>query len=102
MADPDVQGRNPLDRAFLQCNVLNMCPKRIIDAPESVTRDSIAKAAARQFAKNGIDETTMRDIVRDAGISLGTINYHFGSQLGLAYAVSEGVQGKACEEGNVA
>src|SRR6202041_2236071 len=92
---PDVRvadlrsGLEALDGASLRCNVLNMCSKRIIDAPDSATRDSIAKAAARQFAKHGIDETTMRDIVRDAGISLGTINYHFGSKLGLAYEVFE-------------
>jgi AcrR family transcriptional regulator len=92
----------PLDGAFLRCNVLNMCSKRVIDAPESVTRDSIAKAAARQFAKRGIDETTMRDIVQDAGISLGTINYHFGSKLGLAYEVFERVAWAACEERNAA
>lgn len=83
-------------------HVLNMCSKRIIDAPESATRASIAKAAARQFAKHGIDETTMRDIVRDAGISLGTINYHFGSKLGLAYEVFERVAWQACEERNAA
>jgi AcrR family transcriptional regulator len=41
----------------------------------------------------------MRDIVRDAGISLGTINYHFGSKLGLAYDVFERVAWQACEEG---
>jgi AcrR family transcriptional regulator len=87
---------------FFNAHVLNMRSKRIIDAPDSVTRDSIAKAAARQFAKRGIDATTMRDIVRDAGISLGTINYHFGSKLGLAYEVFERVAWEACEERNAA
>jgi AcrR family transcriptional regulator len=81
---------------------MNMCSKRIIDAPNSATRDSITQAAVRQFAKNGIDETTMRDIVRDAGISLGTINYHFGSKLGLAYDVFERVAWQACDERNAA
>src|SRR6202161_1767281 len=79
-----------------------MCSKRIIDAPDSATRDSIAKAGARQFTTHGIDETTMRDIVRDAGISLGTINYHFGSKLGLAYDVFERVAWQACDERNLA
>ena len=92
----------PLTEEALQCTVLNMCSKRIIDAPDSVTRDSITKAAALRFAKHGIDETTMRDIVRDAGISLGTINYHFGSKLGLAYEVFERVAWEACEERNAA
>jgi AcrR family transcriptional regulator len=91
-----------LTTASRPCIVLNMCSKRIIDAPDSVTRDSIAKAAALRFAKHGIDETTMRDIVRDAGISLGTINYHFGSKLGLAYEVFERVAWEACEERNAA
>ena len=49
-----------------------MCSKRVIGARDSVTRGSIAKAAAKQFAKHGIVETTMRDIVQEAGISLGT------------------------------
>jgi len=79
-----------------------MRSKRIIDAPDSVTRDSIARAATRQFAKHGIADTTMRDIVQEAGISLGTINYHFGSKLGLAYEVFERVVWEACEERNAA
>lgn len=79
-----------------------MCSKRIIDAPDSVTRDAITKAAARQFAKHGIVDTTIRDIVREAGISLGTINYHFGSKLGLAHEVYERVVWEACEERNAA
>jgi len=79
-----------------------MCSKRIIGAADSVTRDSIAKAASRQFSRHGVDETTMLDIVRDAGISLGTINYHFGSKLGLAYEVFEKAALEACEERNAA
>jgi AcrR family transcriptional regulator len=78
-----------------------MCSKRIIDAPDSIARDSITRAAVRQFAKNGVD-TTMRDIVEEAGISLGAINYHFGSKLGLAYEVYESVAWDACEQRRIA
>ena len=81
--------------------VLNMCSKRIVDAPDSVARETITQAAVRQFAKNGVD-TTMRDIVQEAGISLGAINYHFGSKLGLAYEVYEDVAWRACEQRRIA
>ena len=78
-----------------------MCSKRMIDAPDSDARDAITRAAVRQFAKNGV-ETTMRDIVEEAGISLGAINYHFGSKLGLAYEVYEDVAWRACEQRRLA
>src|ERR1700731_1127602 len=44
----------------------------------------------------------MRDIVRDAGIGFGTINYHFESKLGLANEVFERVAWEACEERSAA
>lgn len=70
-------------------SALNMRSKRVVNASSSATRDAISRAAARRFAEHGIEQTTIRQIVLDAGISLGTINFHFGSKEGLAVEVFE-------------
>jgi AcrR family transcriptional regulator len=81
----------------MQFTGLNMRSKRVINAPPSATRDAIAAAAAKRFARSGVEHTTMRQIVQDAGISLGTINFHFGSKLGLAHEVFERLAREVCE-----
>jgi AcrR family transcriptional regulator len=77
--------------------VLNMRSKRVINARDSETRTAIVRAAIQRFAKHGIEQTTLRQIVKDAGIGLGSVNFHFGSKLGLAHEILEDVASKACE-----
>jgi len=56
-----------------------MCSKRVFNAKPNPTRDAIAESALRLFAEQGVENTTMRQIV-DAGPfeSLGAKNLHGG------------------------
>ncbi len=47
----------------------------------------IARAAARLFASQGYDATSVREIVAAAGVTKPTLYYHFGSKAGLANAL---------------
>lgn len=47
----------------------------------------IARIAARLFATQGYDATSVRTIVEAAGVTKPTLYYHFGSKEGLAQAV---------------
>ena len=49
-------------------------------------RARIREAAIRLFAEQGVEETAIRDIARDAGVSGGLIRHHFGSKDGLRVA----------------
>lgn len=44
------------------------------------TKKSISKAASELFAANGYAGTSMRQIAKEAGVSLASINYHFRSK----------------------
>jgi AcrR family transcriptional regulator len=48
---------------------------------------ALLDAAERLFSKNGIEGTSIRDIVKEAGTNLGAINYHFGTKDRLALEV---------------
>ena len=74
-----------------------MRSKRVINSPPNPTRDAIAEAAARLFAEHGVEKTSVRQIVEHAGISLGTVNFHFGSKLGLVHEVFERLAREVCE-----
>ncbi len=47
----------------------------------------IARAAARLFAEQGYDATSVREIVEAAGVTKPTLYYHFGSKQGLGEAL---------------
>jgi len=57
--------------------------------PEShlATRVALLDAAERLFSQNGIEGTSIRDIVKEAGTNVGAINYHFGTKDRLALEV---------------
>jgi AcrR family transcriptional regulator len=74
-----------------------MRSKRVINSPPNPTRDAIVVAAARLFAQHGVEGTSVRQIVESAGISLGTVNFHFGSKLGLVHEVFEALAREVCE-----
>jgi len=75
---------------------------RLSDDPafEDLTaRARIREAAIRLFAEQGVEETAILDIAKDAGVSGGLIRHHFGSKDGLrvacdAYVFSELVRFK--------
>jgi AcrR family transcriptional regulator len=51
------------------------------------TRVALLDAGERLFSQNGIEGTSVRDIVKEAGTNLGAINYHFGTKERLALEV---------------
>lgn len=53
----------------------------------SATRDTILDAAEQLFARQGHDNTSMRQITTAAQVNLSAVNYHFGSKDGLVQAV---------------
>jgi AcrR family transcriptional regulator len=51
------------------------------------TRLAILDAAERLFSLNGVEGTSVRDIIKEADVNLGAINYHFGTKDRLALEV---------------
>jgi TetR/AcrR family transcriptional repressor of bet genes len=43
-------------------------------------REQLIKATIKSVAKRGLGETTMADVTREAGLSLGIVNLHFQSK----------------------
>ncbi len=56
-------------------------------AEASAVARHIARVAARLFASQGFDATSVRTIVEEAGVTKPTLYYHFGSKEGLAQAL---------------
>ena len=50
-------------------------------------RASVLLAARRALAREELDRLTMRIIAREAGVSLGTVTYHFKSKQELLATV---------------
>src|SRR5262245_7751368 len=70
---------------------------RVINSPPNPTSSAIAEADARLFARHGVARTSVRQIVEHAGISLGAVNFHFGSKLGLVHEVFERLAREVCD-----
>ncbi|MEI9895039.1 MAG: TetR/AcrR family transcriptional regulator [Chthoniobacter sp.] len=51
------------------------------------TRAALLDAGERLFSQNGIEGTSVREIIKAAGANLGAINYHFGTKDRLALEV---------------
>lgn len=47
------------------------------------TKEKIAATAQKLFGEKGFHGTSVREISREAGVSLSMINYHYGSKEGL-------------------
>jgi AcrR family transcriptional regulator len=54
---------------------------------QAKTRTHILVVAERLFSESGFDVVSIRDITAKARVSLGAINYHFGTKLGLIAAI---------------
>lgn len=51
------------------------------------TQTKILNAAEAQFARDGFEQTSLRQITQTAGVNLASVNYHFGSKKALIQAV---------------
>ncbi|MGM0480562.1 MAG: TetR/AcrR family transcriptional regulator [Pseudomonadota bacterium] len=51
------------------------------------TQTKILNAAEAQFARDGFEQTSLRQITQEAGVNLASVNYHFGSKKALIQAV---------------
>lgn len=51
-------------------------------------RDRLIQSALILFGQQGIDNTTLREVVAHAGVSLGLVRTHFGSKQGLQEATN--------------
>ena len=54
---------------------------------ELSAKERLLQAAIRLFAKKGYSATGLREIVREAGVSVAMVNYHFGSKQALLEAI---------------
>lgn len=61
------------------------------DAPgeEPATKQAVYDAAVRLFARNGFAATGMRELSREAGVNLATVNYFYGSKKELLKVIIE-------------
>lgn len=64
-------------------------PRTKKDAQSQATRERLVAAATTLFAEQGFRSTTVQAIGERAGISRGSIFWHFGSKEGLLWAVVE-------------
>lgn len=55
----------------------------------TATKERILDVAERLFADFGYNATSLRDITREAGVNLASVNYHFGSKEALLTALLE-------------
>jgi len=58
------------------------------------TRRTLLERARRLFQQHGVDATTMRDIAKAAGLSLGAAYYYFPSKEALVFAFYEDHQAR--------
>lgn len=66
---------------------------RVSEAHLEARRGQILAAARACFARNGFHSTTMQDVVREAGLSVGAVYRYFPSKNELIRAIAEGAIG---------
>lgn len=59
------------------------------DDKTPATKQAVYDTAVRLFARNGFAATGMRELSREAGVNLATVNYFYGSKKGLLKAILE-------------
>src|SRR6516164_6387061 len=55
----------------------------------AAAEEALLDAAARLFARHGVDATSLADIAREAGYSRGIVNFNFGSRAALVARLAE-------------
>ncbi|GAA4639576.1 TetR/AcrR family transcriptional regulator [Actinoallomurus vinaceus] len=60
-----------------------------MDPRRQRTAEALLRAAEEIFSKRGVEEVTVEEIARKAGVAVGSIYNHFGSKSGLHAAVIE-------------
>src|ERR1700751_341548 len=58
------------------------------------TRSHLIAIATRMFAERGYEDTSIEAVLREAGVSRGSLYHHFASQEALFEAVAEDGEGK--------
>lgn len=86
--DPSVA---PLAKRFYYLNMFN---SEGAQTKGERTRELIRQTALRSFRERGYDETTVRLIAQEAGISLGSTNYHFPTKNHLVQELYREVMGE--------
>lgn len=56
-----------------------------------MTRTALLDAAEAAFASDGIEQASLRSVMREAGANPAAVHYHFGSRAALAQAVLDRV-----------
>ncbi len=62
---------------------------RPVNADAEATRQKVLDAAGVLFAEHGVDGTSIREVARGAGVSLGLVHHYFGNKDGLYQASIE-------------
>jgi AcrR family transcriptional regulator len=57
--------------------------------PESGPKWKLVTAAEDLFARRGLETVSVRDVTKQAGMNIASVNYHFGSRDGLVAAVMQ-------------
>jgi AcrR family transcriptional regulator len=58
------------------------------------TRGQLIAVATRMFAERGYEDTSIEAVLREAGVSRGSLYHHFASKEALFEAVAEDVEGQ--------
>jgi AcrR family transcriptional regulator len=62
---------------------------RVSEAHLAARREQIVEAAARCFVRNGFHQTSMQDVIKEAGLSVGAFYRYFSSKSELIRAIAE-------------
>jgi AcrR family transcriptional regulator len=63
---------------------------RVSDAHLAARREQIIDAATRCFLRNGFHQTSMQDVIKEAGLSVGAFYRYFDSKAALIKAIAGG------------
>jgi AcrR family transcriptional regulator len=61
---------------------------RVSEAHLAARRDQIIQAATRCFLRNGFHQTSMQDVIKEAGLSVGAFYRYFDSKAALITAIA--------------
>lgn len=59
----------------------------LFTSPDTPARDQVLATALRLFTERGYFNTSVQDVVRDSGVSTGSIYHHFKDKEGIARAL---------------